>query len=68
MKIQIIQVPYDSGHRSVRMGRGPEHLVRNGVDEALRYTGHEVHTDKVEDTRTFRTEIKTAFELHKLVA
>jgi arginase len=68
MKIQIIQVPYDSGHRSVRMGRGPEHFVRNGVDEALRYTGHEVHTDKVEDTRTFRTEIKTAFELHKLVA
>jgi arginase len=50
------------------MGRGPEHFVRNGVDETLRYDGHEVHTDIVEVTSFFRTEIKTAFELHKLVA
>ncbi len=50
------------------MGRGPEHFVRNGVDEALRYNGHEVHTDRVEATRTFRAEIKTAFDLHQLVA
>ena len=50
------------------MGRGPEHFVRNGVDETLRYDGHEVHTDIVEVTSSFRTEIKTAFELHKLVA
>ncbi len=50
------------------MGRGPEHFVRNGVDETLRHNGHEVHTDVVEATSSFRTEIKTAFELHKLVA
>jgi arginase len=68
MRIQILQVPYDAGHRSVRMGRGPEHFVRNGVDETLRYNGHEVHTDIVEATSSFRTEITTAFELHKLVA
>src|SRR3712207_900590 len=68
MRIQIIQVPYDSGHRSVRMGRGPEHFVRNGLDETLRHNDHEVHTEMVEVTSTFRTEIKTAFELHLLVA
>ncbi len=50
------------------MGRGPEHFVRNGVDETLRRSGHEVHTEIVEATSSFRTEIKTAFELHKLVA
>jgi arginase len=68
MRIQIIQVPYDAGHRSVRMGRGPEHFVRNGVDEILRGNGHTVHTDLIEASDAFRTEIKTAFELHKLVA
>ena len=50
------------------MGRGPEHFVRNGVDETLRHNGHEVHTDVVGAASSFRTEIKTAFELHKLVA
>jgi arginase len=68
MRIQILQVPYDAGHRSVRMGSGPEHFIRNGVDEALRGSGHEVRTDIVEAVSSFRTEIKTAFELHKLVA
>ena len=34
MRIQIVQVPYDAGHRSVRMGGGPEHFVRNGVGVA----------------------------------
>jgi arginase len=68
MRIQIIQVPYDAGHRSVRMGRGPEHFVRNGVDEMLRGNGHTVQTDLIEAPGGFQTEIKTAFELHKLVA
>ena len=53
MKIQITQVPYDSGHRSVRMGRGPEHFVLNGVDETLRRNGHEVYADTVEATSSF---------------
>jgi arginase len=68
MRIQIIQVPYDAGHKSVRMGRGPEHFVRNGVDEMLRGNGHTVQTDLIEAPGSFQTEIKTAFELHKLVA
>jgi arginase len=68
MRIQIIQVPYDAGHRSVRMGSGPEHFVRNGVGEALRGNGHEVYFEVVDATGPFKAEIGTAFELHKLVA
>jgi arginase len=68
MRIQMIQVPYDAGHRSVRMGRGPEHFVRSSVDKMLQGNGHTVHTDLVEAPSAFQTEIKTAFELHKLVA
>lgn len=68
MRIQIVQVPYDAGHRSVRMGRGPEHFVRNGVGEALRGNGHEVCLEVVNATGPFKAEIGTAFELHKLVA
>lgn len=68
MRIQIIQVPYDAGHRSVRMGSGPEHFVRNGLGEALRGNGHEVYFEVVDATGPFKAEIGTAFELHKLVA
>jgi len=34
-KVQVIQVPYDSGNRSVRIGSGPKHFVGNGLAEAL---------------------------------
>jgi arginase len=29
MRTRIIQVPYDSGYKGYRMGRGPEHIVRH---------------------------------------
>jgi hypothetical protein len=29
MRTQIIQVPYDSGYKDYRMGRGPEHILRH---------------------------------------
>lgn len=31
MKLTLIQVPYDSGHYGVRMGRGPLHLLEQGL-------------------------------------
>jgi hypothetical protein len=37
--IEIIQVPYDSAHRSLRMGAGPEHFINNGVEAYLRDKG-----------------------------
>jgi hypothetical protein len=30
MNLTLIQVPYDSGHYGMRMGRGPLHLVEHG--------------------------------------
>ena len=31
MDIQIIAAPYDSGHRSQRMGFGPEHFLERAL-------------------------------------
>ena len=68
MKAQIIQVPYDSGHRSIRMGSGPEHFVQRGVEDALRHEGHDVYIHCVEAQSQFRAEIKTTFELYRSLA
>lgn len=37
--VRITAVPYDSGHRGLRMGAGPEHLLANGLGEELRTDG-----------------------------
>lgn len=66
--VQLLQVPYDSGHRSTRMGRGPEHFVAHGAAERLHLAGHEVHTTVIEPDSAWRAEIKTAFELHRALA
>jgi arginase len=68
VRIEIVQVPYDSGHRGARMGAGPEHFIQNGLARALTDDGHEVCTEVVEAREPFRSEIATAFELHRLLA
>ena len=50
------------------MGGGPEHFVRNGVEQLLRDCGYEVHLDSIEASSSFRAEIKTAFELYRVLA
>src|SRR5438105_14164202 len=67
-RVQIIQVPYDSGIRSVRMGNGPGHFVGNGLAELLRARGHKVFVESVEPKAEFRAEIQTQFELYGLLA
>jgi arginase len=42
MLIDILAVPYDSGVRGVRMGRGPEHLLEAGLVDHLEACGHSV--------------------------
>jgi arginase len=68
MDVTLIQVPYDSGHREARMGRGPGHLVSLGAAQAVEAaTGGNVAMERVEADTAFTTEIGTAFELaHKL--
>lgn len=50
------------------MACGPEHFVRHGLEQVLRDSGYEVDTDSVEAPGSFRAEIKTAFELYRLLA
>jgi arginase len=68
MNVQMIQVPYDSGHRGARMGRGPLHLVDRGAAAELARDGHDVQVESVEAGDDFRTEVATAFELHRALA
>ena len=68
MNIQIIQVPYDSGHKGVRTGKGPGHFVENGIDRILQKQGHAVNVTCIESKIAFSTEIGTAFEVNRLVA
>jgi arginase len=47
-QIVLIQVPYDSGKRDFRMGRGPAAVVAGGAAERLRAGGHRVRAETVE--------------------
>lgn len=62
---QVIQVPYDSGHRDVRMGRGPAHLVNQGLKK-LKHSG--IHLDAVEVDDSFPLEMVTAMHVAKALS
>ena len=67
MRIRILQVPYDSGQRALRMGRGPLHLVERGLADRLRDHGNDVDVELIETGETFPSEIKVTFDLqHRL--
>ena len=68
MDIQAIVVPYDSGHRGLRLGRGPEHLLERGLERRLGAPGHAVRIELVEANARFPSENKTTFELLQLIA
>lgn len=68
MNVRIIQIPYDSGHRSRRMGRGPEYFVQHGVQKHLQQQGHSVQMHTIEPDSNFLAEIGTAFELNRKLA
>jgi arginase len=74
MKIQFLLVPYDSGRREWRMGRGPSYLLRHGVGSSVRSLGHDVDAEYVEPRGVENanppasTEIATSFSLYREVA
>jgi arginase len=68
MKIDILQVPYDSGHRGRRMGSGPEHFIKNGLEAYLEKRGHKVKVRTVESQELFPLEVVTAFDLYRQLA
>lgn len=69
VKVDLIAVPYDSGLRSVRMGRGPEHLLEIGIVEALERSNANVSVHFIEPSKEeIASEIKISFEIQRLIA
>ncbi len=68
MNIQVIAVPYDSGYRGLRMGRGPLHFIQHGIEDMLVASGNTVQIDQIEAQTPFQIEVKTAFELNRMTA
>lgn len=68
MVIDLFLLPYDAAHRSIRMGRGPEHLVESGILEHLRSRGHEVHTHTIDSEVDVPSEIMVAVDLARRLA
>ncbi len=68
MEIDLIQVPYDSGRRNERMGRGPFYFVENGTADRIRKLGIGVNEVVIEPEDKFTREIWTGFELMRKVA
>ena len=65
MQTQLIQVPYDSGRKDVRMGNGPGHLVRKSLAQ-LKAAG--VHIERIETDDAFPLEAGTTFKVLKLLS
>ena len=68
MNIRIISVPYDSGHRDYRMGRGPGARLGWGLAGRIAERGHSVTQIDIEGPKTPPAEVATGFELCRLVA
>jgi arginase len=69
VNVQVIAVPYDSGMREFRMGRGPGHLLQRGLAGHIAGCGHAAHVHSIEvDGSRPPAEIRTAFEIDRLVA
>ena len=63
-RIALIQLPYDSGHLNVRMGRGPAALIGRGLADALR-ASCEVEVHEIFLADGFHTEASALVELQR---
>lgn len=66
--VRVILAPYDAGRRGIRMGRGPEHLLENGLAQELRPHGRGISMRTVALNGFPPFEVGAAFELDRLVA
>jgi arginase len=67
-RVALVVVPYDSGHRGVRMGGGPQHLLEAGLGRALEEEGHAVRVIEIETTLEPAAEIAVTFDLARSIA
>lgn len=68
MDVRILVVPYDSGHRAVRMGRGPLHLIEYGLEDTLESAGHAAKVIMIDSDLEPPTEGAVAFDLARSIA
>ena len=68
MRVQMILVPYDSGHKNVRMGLGPEAFIEHGLTDALQTDGHVAEVERIDLRKTFPAEIGAAFALNRILS
>src|SRR5262245_40516748 len=66
--IELIVVPYDSGLRMERMGRGPQRLLEGGLAARLGADGHNVRVTTLETRCSFRVEAGVALDLSQQIA
>src|SRR3982751_3052221 len=67
-RVHLIVVPFDSGVGGARMGAGPDALLDAGLVEQLATDGCEVTVARLIPAGAWRAELRTAFELHHLIA
>lgn len=69
VNIHVLSVPYDSGRRGFRLGRGPEHLIQHGLIERLSERGHRVELfDVLIDDSSVPSDIGSAIAIDRQVA
>jgi len=68
MNIQLIQIPYDSGHESLRTGRGPDYFIQRGLEQRLKDGGYQVDSYRVVSKSNWKADIETTFELYRYLA
>ena len=68
MNVLLLEVPYDSGHHRVRMGRGPTHLVTGGAASRLAAAGHSVVHREVSVDSPLPLEMGTGFAVIRAIA
>jgi arginase len=64
--ITLIALPYDSGRFDERMGRGPLHLLRDGLDEHLRTVEPDLEVVEVRLPQDFHAEAQALVALQNL--
>ena len=67
MKVDVLQVPWDSGHHDRRMGAGPRRILDAGLLDVLVAAGSEARSIPIELDTDFPTEIDSAFRIARAV-
>lgn len=66
--VELILVPFDSGHRGIRLGSGPQRLIDSGLPRRLEDRGVTTAVHTVESSLGFPTENTLAFHLAGRIA